>query len=100
MSAQHTPGPWAVDGEGAHVASVSRAWEVSAPAVSRLVRPDFDQCLADAHLIAAAPDLLALVRRLAEVYTVDTDSYVVLGLVAEAKRLLATVERTEVTHGA
>ena len=63
IQCKHTPGPWAVDGEGTHVAAVSKTWEITAPTVARMVRPDDDQTFADACLIAKAPELYAELRR-------------------------------------
>jgi hypothetical protein len=65
---QHTPGPWALDGEGPELATV---WaperpniEITAPARSRFNEPSDDECAANARLIAAAPDLLTALRDL------------------------------------
>lgn len=62
---KHTPGPWTVD----------RAWHIDKgflriirdPRLERVamipdVERELDEALADAHLIAAAPDLLAALR--------------------------------------
>lgn len=58
---QHTPGPWIVRGP-IQVTPKSRAWKVLRGKYSTEVRVD-----GDAHLIAAAPDLLKAARELAEV---------------------------------
>jgi hypothetical protein len=54
MSAQHTPGPWRIDShtEGVYIVNTIRS---EAQPVARTVAPN---SVANAHLIAAAPDLL------------------------------------------
>jgi len=56
-----TKGPWEIGYEGSHVADVSGI-EVSAPCLPRMHRPDDDEREANARLVAAAPDLLDLLR--------------------------------------
>lgn len=59
MAQQHTPGPWSYDPEINRVFSVPTNLCVAAPHI--LGNPAvMEMWPADAHLIAAAPDLLAL----------------------------------------
>lgn len=59
--AQHTPGPWTVEGEG--IRAIVRGADFTIVAVRhRLPKETHD---ANARLIAAAPDLLALAKQYA-----------------------------------
>ena len=63
--ATHTSGPWAVDYEGpAHLSIEDKAGRVLA--FCNLQNEDGDEDEANAHLIAAAPDLLEALRNVAE----------------------------------
>lgn len=57
MTTQHTPGPWIADGNGIHKGTRCVATTHTEPK---------EQRDADAHLIAAAPDLLEALRELRE----------------------------------
>lgn len=63
-TATHTPGPWVVDDEdGASL--VVRSRNLTGPAVCKVYVPDeapTDQQESNAHLIAAAPEMLAALR--------------------------------------
>ena len=62
----HTPGPWRVGRpgpNGCHTVGTRRGLMVAMVAHSINVPQQREQALADAHLIAAAPDLLAALRR-------------------------------------
>jgi hypothetical protein len=71
MNAQHTPGPWKViethylPHDGDHVADMSNGLMV-VPSLSRLGDP-----LADARLIAAAPDMLLALAYAKEVLELE-----------------------------
>ena len=85
MVAKHTPGPWSINrskngypyqiyaANGTHVRSVTRWAALSVPAL-----PEGE---ANAHLIAAAPDLLAACKEIA------TDRWPDLTLQEQADRL-------------
>lgn len=69
MSAAHTPGPWAVDGDdtlengnfvGVYVAKAGDG-RIGQTFSNCLVTSD-DECRANARLIAVAPDLLEMLR--------------------------------------
>ena len=63
MTAQHTPGPWIH-----HAESVDPAWHIVTPengmrVVANVhIEPGNEVDVANAHLIAAAPDMLAALR--------------------------------------
>lgn len=84
MSAPWTPGPWEVaEGDGQYL------WEVRAPnekAKTRrtVARPSGMRRLANAHLIAAAPDLAEACRMFVESYDADAGTYA-LGKLYEAR---------------
>ncbi|MCJ2084438.1 hypothetical protein MKK88_00310 [Methylobacterium sp. E-005] len=68
---QHTPGPWAVDPEfegdvqaERATIEIASAWDNSAPRIRKQGRhaPSEDECVANARLIAAAPDMLSALR--------------------------------------
>lgn len=63
----HTEGPWATDGR-------ESAWDVVAPDGTRIatVWRDEDNGPSDARLISAAPDLLAALERLEDVFPYST----------------------------
>ena len=69
---KHTPGPWRIF-PPEHMCTVTAEGEMSDVVICRTWSPDHvasyvgftrDECLANAHLIAAAPDLLAALERL------------------------------------
>jgi len=67
MNTQHTPGPWAVIPQGAHtndiatVYNTTKGWvSICAPAWVNF--GDQKVAMANANLIAAAPDLLAIAK--------------------------------------
>lgn len=67
MSAQHTPGPWFVDAEhaGLFEQDQARFWiNASGTHVAYVDGPRNDERTANAHLIAAAPELLETAQRL------------------------------------
>lgn len=55
---QHTPGPWEVIGNGWHV-SIVRADDNNTTICDTQLQEDSYETIANANLIAAAPDLLA-----------------------------------------
>ena len=64
-TANHTPGPWVVEACGA---CIQVAQSPDHPAIAEMwLRGNRDQELANARLIAAAPDLLAALQELAEI---------------------------------
>ena len=74
MSAQHSAGPWGINGK------THTGWRIDALGENRVVGLDFlahpvafVSHLTDAHLIAAAPDLLAALKGLMALYHLRTD---------------------------
>jgi len=64
---KHTPGPWAVDRYCRDITPVGRYLRIAEiPGHRENDTPDSQEREANARLIAAAPDLLALVERLAQ----------------------------------
>lgn len=65
-----TRGPWVINGEGGIVARIHYFGEaaiyVTAPTTSAFDGHAAERATADAHLIAAAPDLLASLKQLIE----------------------------------
>jgi hypothetical protein len=59
----HTAGPWAINGEGLVIATV-HGFDITAPTSSRFEQPPARVRLANARLVAAAPELLDLIRRI------------------------------------
>lgn len=63
MTDKHTPGPWTIEGHpqgtGFRVADANKRSVAAFPSTSR--RPD-DERIANARLIAAAPELLAALK--------------------------------------
>ena len=69
---KHTPGPWIVETSGKlpiHVGAMDRRWRDQSGIIIAAVNPkpmigtgDFQESLANARLIAAAPELLDAVR--------------------------------------
>ena len=59
-TAAHTPGPWAVDGAGRH--AIVRGADLTIVAVRHRLEGRTHE--ANARLIAAAPDMLALLREI------------------------------------
>lgn len=89
---KHTPGPWHVEGDHVvttdHMAKQLIAWPVEGPYAL-----PYDERVANAHLIAAAPELLdALREALGELGTID-------GNIADGREtyvsttVLVTIER-------
>jgi len=64
MNVQHTPGPWIIKGpknqDGADDYAIVAGREIIAEAFGRSSVKTFHPSLANANLIAAAPDLLAV----------------------------------------
>lgn len=90
MSAQHTPGPWAVGaGSGAYLAITARHWD--APLVSKVIAGDrsTNECEANAQLIAAAPDMLAALKALFESPDFELGAPKIEGRIGSAKRKMA-----------
>jgi hypothetical protein len=65
-TAQHTPGPWAFDDADPRTRFVIRSAGGTVVAVASPLphAPDFPEREANAHILAAAPDLLAALERL------------------------------------
>lgn len=70
--AGHTPGPWMAEFTGEHAETRDGFWEIApigadgAPDWSREIAATADPNEANAHLIAAAPELLALCKKAEE----------------------------------
>lgn len=66
---RHTPGPWEIDRDGGIPAvymSHAKAWITFSPSVSGFGYDATDELEANARLMAAAPDLLALALAIRE----------------------------------
>lgn len=63
----HTPGPWRVEADAMGYEILSSSREMSATVACITARPS-ETGKADASLIAAAPDLLACLRRMCGMY--------------------------------
>lgn len=87
MSNALTPGPWHV-GEGSAGGTIydSWGWRVASAVVGHRYY-DVDAMHANARLIAAAPDLLALAEMILEFATVETPQR----LIDEANRILQSI---------
>lgn len=88
MSAHHTPGPWVVvDGNGfAHVltkyvAGFGGSTHIASCAYRASARGSENPAVRDARLIAAAPELLDLARRVEALFTAQR--YTIDGIGAE-----------------
>jgi hypothetical protein len=74
--AQHTPGPWLIDPEhsadvdaASGALAIASAWDRDAKHIRNnrdLSAPREEECIANARLIAAAPDLLVALYNLVE----------------------------------
>lgn len=67
----HTPGPWVVDGEGITIGTVCThesgvCQEITVPSVSVFTEISAPEAVANARLIASAPDLLAALKAVSE----------------------------------
>ena len=65
MSARHTPGPWRVGDAGSTVFGASGARPLMVASITHRIAPDATQ-RANARLIAAAPELLDVLRKVAD----------------------------------
>lgn len=92
--AEHTPGPWAV--EGARVVAFDASMRLLVAQVN-VVRTG-EERTANAHLIASAPDLLAACR---EMLSVVDEAYAATGYIKTAEtstqrqRIEAAIARAE-----
>lgn len=76
MKTQHTPGPWAAQIGARHVDVEADDWIITETDTHKSDSPPRAQCIANARLIAAAPDLLeaaAFARDLAMRMTAKAD---------------------------
>jgi len=91
MMMKHTQGPWAVSNYYAGKASISgKDWGGFATVVTRLDGDENDSVegLANARLIAAAPDLLAALEDMLNL-TLDEDDIAVSSRIAKARAAIA-----------
>jgi hypothetical protein len=66
----HTPGPWSVERKGIETfISDKDGWRVAEIVHELTFVPDNEQEQADAHLIAAAPEMLGLLREMADCWS-------------------------------
>jgi hypothetical protein len=63
MTAQHTPGPWEIKDQPEETCQI-KGGPQSATVIADVWCTDFSDGAANAHLIAAAPDLLEACRRI------------------------------------
>jgi hypothetical protein len=85
-SNQHTPGPWEVDLSGTVVARVMKGGFMVAKI--RKLAHAWDTQVADAHLIAAAPDMAELLREV--VSLTDRDA---VGLASVRRKAFSLLSR-------
>ena len=65
MEAKHTPGPW-MNSNGTILAPAGKVAEAGNPGYDGFAAESEDEAIANARLIAAAPDLLAALRKALE----------------------------------
>ena len=98
MDAKHTPGPWRLDGpaaNGEQSIGISRAWEIGGASICEVDSSrDHRVLLADARLIAAAPELLAALKAITDELGVPQPGYPapVANAVAIARAAIAKAE--------
>ena len=83
MKTQHTPGPWHLVSHRPNLVKVETARVVICDAFGGLS----DETMANAHLIASAPDLLSALERLAHPMADDDDLEYAREVIAKAKGL-------------
>jgi hypothetical protein len=96
MTTKHTPGPWTLDvqRDGAE----GGTWiNIEADAILGLVAEAIG-CRADAHLIAAAPDLLEALRYFGEKCQANTDDGEETGWNAALRTARAAIAKAEGRH--
>lgn len=86
MNASHTPGPWEACEWSCHARTTIKSATGIVVAETNGLGRHSDECLADARLIAIAPELLEFAKMYLDCLSTTTD------LDAEAKRILAKVE--------
>jgi len=91
--ATHTPGPWIAHGnfiKGTDAGNAMDGYEYVAKVETEWLDSPVDRKQANADLIAAAPDLLAALQRMAQGWATvsDENAYVIPGL-AEARAAIA-----------
>ena len=77
-TAKHTPGPWRIDDEQRDFRILADGAAAPVAFISRLYREDLPPALANARLIAAAPDLLAALENLAASMDAGTAKILIL----------------------
>ena len=97
MTAKHTPGPWTYSDTGCLVGGPDRLRIADTYCPERAVRrPDFNECQANARLIAAAPEMLEALQtvdRWLQSQAFDTQTTVrVMALGATIRAAIAKAE--------
>jgi hypothetical protein len=98
MEAKHTPGPWEYDAESEQIIAPKCGYQWTAPpTIARIVSLDYDEDDGNARLIAAAPDLLEALRKIAAIedkmFGGDWDEIEEARMVARAAIARATGEQ-------
>lgn len=89
-----TRGPWAVDGEGTLVAVVCGT-RITAPAVATMDRPDDERIAADARLLAAAPEMFALLNEIVDAFDAMNEGVLYVPITAIMRRAYGIVLKVE-----
>jgi hypothetical protein len=95
----HTPGPWATGSTVTRVQVWPEGWNVPlciADCHTKNAPENKAERVANARLIAAAPDLLAIVERLNYAFYVDGTAKALRPIMAETKAILARVRGSAV----
>lgn len=66
MQTQHTPGPWAAQIGARHIDVEADDWIITETDTHKSDSPPRAQCIANARLIAAAPELLEALKKVAQ----------------------------------
>jgi hypothetical protein len=87
--AKHTPGPWSIGAGSRGVAIIARGWETPLVATVAVDGHSEDATLANSRLIAAAPDMYAILDEAFD-FLGRTD-----GAVEIRERILAVLNKAE-----
>ncbi len=88
-SKRHTPGPWSIGPSGKMIISGPRTDFAHGQVIASISAGPGKNTVANARLIAAAPDMLALLHRICD--EVETPKQLV-NAITDAEALIATIE--------
>ena len=88
---QHTPGPWKQHDQGRTVVQERAAFDL---VIANLSEPDHGSRIANARLIAAAPEMYAILQTVAEFHDLaqQENDPILLTFTRKAKVLLAQID--------